>query len=103
MTGAAPVVKLAVLGPGRFALEGELVFRTVTALDRAARRAFKGVAEVEVDLAAVTRCDSAALALLLEWTGRARRDGTVLRFRSLPGALHAIAAISEVEGLLPRA
>lgn len=103
MTQAAPVAKLAELGAGRFALEGELVFRTVTALDRAARKAFKGLAEVEVDLAGVTRCDSAALALLLEWTGRARRDSAALRYRSLPASLLAIAAISEVEDLLPKA
>lgn len=103
MKPAAPVAKLAELGAGRFALEGELVFRTVTALDRAAHRAFKGAKELEVDLAGVTRCDSAALALLLEWAGRARRSGTVLRYRSLPAALLAIAAISEVEDLLPRA
>ena len=103
MTLAAPTGKLAELGSGRFALEGELVFRTVTALDRAARSAFKGLADVEVDLSGVTRCDSAALAMLLEWVGRARRGGGALRFRSLPASLLAIAAISEVEGLLPRA
>lgn len=103
MTTVAPAARLAELGAGRFALEGELVFRTVTALDRAARKAFAGVKDVEVDLAGVTRCDSAALALLLEWAGRARRSGSALRYRGLPDALLAIAAISEVEDLLPRA
>ena len=102
MTAATPAARLAELGAGRFALGGELVFRTVTALDRAARKAFARLDDVEVDLAGVTRCDSAALALLLEWAGRARRRGTALRYRSLPSALLAIAAISEVEDLLPR-
>ena len=100
---APDLARLAVLGDGRFALEGELLFRSVTKLDRAARKAFAEQAVVEVDLAGVTRCDSAALALLLEWAGRARRAGTTLRYRSLPAALLSIAAISEVEELLPRA
>ena len=99
----APAARLAALGEGRFAVEGELLFRSVTKLDRAARKAFAGNAALEVDLAGVTRCDSAALALLLEWAGRARRSGTTLRYRSLPSALLTIAAISEVEELLPRA
>ena len=79
------------------------MFRTVTPLDRAARKPFAKLKDVEVDLAGVTRCDSAALALLLEWAGRAQRSGSVLRYRNLPAALLAIAAISEVEDLLPRA
>jgi phospholipid transport system transporter-binding protein len=102
MTAAAGA-RLTELGDGRFAVEGELVFRTVTALDRAARKLFAAAAEVEVDLAGVTRCDSAALALLLEWAGRAKRGGKQLRYRSLPASLLSIAAISEVEELLPRA
>lgn len=103
MSKPAAAAKLSALGEGRFALEGELVFATVRALDRAARKAFDGAAQVEVDLAGVTRCDSAALALLLEWTGRAKRAGTGLRFRALPASLLSIAAISEVDELLPRA
>lgn len=103
MKTAAPTARLTEAGDGRYALEGELVFGTVTALDRRARKAFAKTKSLEVDLAGVTRCDSAALALLLEWAGRARRDGRELRYRSLPSALLAIAAISEVEGLLPRA
>ena len=99
----APTARFSALGEGRFAVEGELLFRTVTALDRVARKAFTGNSAVEVDLAGVTRCDSAALALLLEWAGRAQRGGTTLRYRSLPSALLTIAAISEVEELLPRA
>jgi phospholipid transport system transporter-binding protein len=100
---APDLARLAALGDGRYALEGELLFHSVTKLDRAARKAFVGQAVVEIDLAGVTRCDSAALALLLEWVGRAQRAGTTLRYRSLPAALLSIAAISEVEELLPRA
>lgn len=98
-----PTARLVELGAGRFALEGELVFRTVMPLDHAARKPFAKLKEVDVDLVGVTRCDSAALALLLEWAGRAQRGGSVLRYRNLPAALLAIAAISEVEDLLPRA
>ena len=103
MTTAAPTAKLTELGAGRYAVEGELVFGTVTPLDRIARKAFGRAKDVEIVLAGVTRCDSAALALLLEWAGRAHRNGGVLRYRSLPESVLAIAAISEVEDLLPRA
>jgi len=103
VSAAAPKATLTERAAGRYALEGELGFRTVTRLDREARRAFADQRELEVDLAGVTRCDSAALALLLEWVGRAHRAGVALRFRNLPSALLSIAAISEVEDLLPRA
>ncbi|MGH8563964.1 MAG: STAS domain-containing protein [Gammaproteobacteria bacterium] len=52
--------------------------------------------EVLVDLCDVTRMDSAGLALLVDWQGRARGRRTKLRFRNLPVG---IAAIAEVYGL----
>ena len=54
-------------------------------------------------MAGVTRCDSAAVALLLEWVRLAESRGARIAFRSLPRALEAIASISDVEDLLPRA
>ena len=58
---------------------------------------------IEIDLAGVTRCDSAAVALLLEWVRVAERRGARLAFRNLPASLAAIASISDVDQLLPRA
>lgn len=90
-------------GKARFQLAGELGFDTVARLLHAGERAFAPHPAVEVDMAGVTRCDSAAVALLLEWVRQAEARGARLAFRNLPGSIHAIASISDVEQLLPRA
>lgn len=90
-------------GDGRFALAGELGFGTVSRLLTAGAKAFAPHAAVEVDMAGVTRCDSAAVALLLEWVRLTTARGGRIAFRNLPPSIHAIASISDVEGLLPRA
>ena len=94
---------LADSGDGRFALTGELGYDTVTQLLATGEKAFAPYPKVVVDMAGVTRCDSAAVALLLEWVRVTRQRGATLAFRNLPGSLHAIASISDVEQLLPRA
>jgi len=47
-------------------------------------------------------CDSAGLAVLLDWLGAAKRRGRTLRYTHLPADLTALARISEVEDLLER-
>ena len=90
-------------GAGRFALAGELGFDTVTALLDQGARAFAPHAAVVVEMKGVTRCDSAAVALLLEWVRLTEARGATLAFRDLPASLAAIASISDVDDLLPRA
>lgn len=99
----APQPGLRDLGEGRFALAGELGFGTVTALLDEGARAFAAHPAVEVDLAAVTRCDSAGVALLLEWVRGVEGRRARIAFRNLPAGLLAIASISDVDELLPRA
>lgn len=103
--GAGAMVRsgLQALGEGRFALSGELGYGTVSALLAAGSRAFAPHAAVEVDLASVTRCDSAGVALLLEWVRGAGARGARIAFRNLPAGLLAIASISDADELLPRA
>lgn len=90
-------------GAGRFTLAGTLGFATVTRLLAAGQKAFKPHTAIEVEMAGVTRCDSAAVALLLEWVRVTEVRGATLAFRNLPASLIAIASISDVDGLLPRA
>jgi phospholipid transport system transporter-binding protein len=90
-------------GGGRFALAGALEFDTVTRLLEAGAKAFAPHPAVEVDMAGVTRCDSAAVALLLEWVRLTEARGARIAFRNLPRSVHAIASISDVEDLLPTA
>jgi phospholipid transport system transporter-binding protein len=88
--------------PGRIVVTGELTFATA----RDARQLGTLVLEssradrLVIDCAAVTRADSAGLAVLLDWLAWARRKSRVIELQNLPPSLVAIARISEVDGLL---
>ena len=87
---------------GRVVVTGELTFGTA----REARQVGILVLEssraerIVVDCAAVTRADSAGLAVLLDWLAWGRRRSRPLSLQNLPATLVAIARISEVDGLL---
>lgn len=88
---------------GVFRITGTLTIETVPALMRRACEALRDVqdgAEVEMDLGGVESCDSAAIALLLEWRREARRRNWTLKYSNLPEKLVNIARISDVDGLL---
>ena len=90
---------------GRVVVTGELTFGTA----REARQVGILVLEssraerIVVDCAAVTRADSAGLAVLLDWLAWGRRRSRPLSLQNLPASLVAIARISEVDGLLTAA
>jgi phospholipid transport system transporter-binding protein len=87
---------------GRIVVTGELTFATA----RDAREL--GVLVLEssraerlvIDCAAVSRADSAGLAVLLDWLAWGRRHSRPMALENLPPSLIAIARISEVDGLL---
>lgn len=87
---------------GRIVVTGELTFATA----RDARQLGMLVLEssraerLVIDCAAVSRADSAGLAVLLDWLAWARRTSRVIELQNLPQSLVAIARISEVDGLL---
>ena len=86
----------------RLAVSGPLTIATVAALkgEGAAR-----VAEADqvVDLSAAGPVDSAALALLLSWTRAARGAGRTLSIVGAPQALLSLAALYDVDAILPLA
>jgi phospholipid transport system transporter-binding protein len=88
--------------PGRIAVTGELTFATA----RDARQLgvlVLGSSQANplvVDLAAVSRADSAGLAVLLDWLAWGRRSSRRVTLENPPASLLAIARISEVDGLL---
>jgi phospholipid transport system transporter-binding protein len=92
--------ELVELGEGRFGVSGVLDFATVGGLLSQGLAAFGGNPRVELDLQGVTRSNSAALALLLEWLDLGRSQGFELHFVNLPESLLAIARMSNVEDLL---
>ena len=88
-------------GSGRYSLAGAVVLGTVAQLREHGLRAFGGCAgALEVDLRAVERADSGALALLVDWLSWARAAGRGMKFTALPAALLALARLSDVEDLL---
>jgi phospholipid transport system transporter-binding protein len=90
------------LGEGRFELSGEMTFETAERILLASEEPFEQHTRIEVDLAGVTKADSAGLALLLEWITWANHTVREIRFLSMPERILAIARTTEVEQLLKR-
>ena len=84
--------------PEAWRLEGELSFATIPALLADIEQ--RGELPRELDLAGVTRSDSAGLALLVELAGRASRHDHALRLSNFPAQLVSLAEISGVRELL---
>ena len=88
--------------PGRVTVTGELTFASA----REARQSGVQVLDssraerIVIDCAAVTRADSAGLAVLLDWLAWGRRKSRPVTLENLPESLLAIARISEVDALL---
>ena len=90
------------LGEGHFALNGEMTFETAERILMTSEEPFEQHTRIEVDLAGITRSDSAGLALLLEWITWANHTVREIRFLSMPERILAIARTTEVEQLLKR-
>jgi phospholipid transport system transporter-binding protein len=88
---------------GGYRLFGELVFDTVSGVLRSSERLFEGADELVIDLADVSRADSAGLALLMEWVKRADLKKKSIKYNNMPEKLLNIARVSTVEDLLPLA
>lgn len=83
-------------------VEGEMNFMTVPALLQAMHNLFPASSsEAHIDLAGVTRGDSAGLALLVEWLRLAQARDIRLQFHNFPSQLRDIARISDLLPLLP--
>jgi phospholipid transport system transporter-binding protein len=59
--------------------------------------------DVEFDLSGVSRCDSSAVAVLLEWRRAAQQRGVALKVSGLPPGLVSLAQVYGVMDLLPGA
>jgi len=93
----------------RFEKDGETVYRiigemnmsTVPQLLHGMSQVFSVNGETRViDLAEVSRSDSAGLALLLEWQRLAQEQDIQLSFRNVPEQMQAIIQISGLEELI---
>lgn len=83
------------------------VFKPVGPLimDSAAEHVAKGRdmakgGDLVVDLSGITECDSAALALMLDWMRACTAQGGKVSFRSIPPGLVSLAQVYGVDDLL---
>jgi phospholipid transport system transporter-binding protein len=83
----------------RYLIDGPITFDNVAALI-AEEAAFDGD-PVIVDLSRVTRADSSALSLLLEWTRRLGGGGRRIAFANFSRSLRSLAELYDVVDLIP--
>ena len=88
--------------PGHYTVKGELTFATVPRLWLASRaEVLQASGSLTIDLSGVSRADSAALSLLVEWVRLCTARGLSLSFRHLPEHLETMARTYNLEPLLP--
>jgi phospholipid transport system transporter-binding protein len=101
LAAVPPALDFEDLGGGRFKLAGHLGFDTAHYALSHSHGLFADHKRIQLDLSGIGSTDSAGLALLVEWTGWARREKRKLTFTHVPAQALALAKISEVDGLLP--
>ena len=94
--------KIIASGAGCYAVGGELDMASVPQLWRDSSKFFNTTESALVfDLKAVTRSDSAGLALLIEWVSMASKKNITIRFRNLPAQMWEIAKVSDLTEVIP--
>lgn len=87
---------------GVYILRGELGFATVTPLLQSSSAMFsQGGEDIIVDLAEVSRADSAGLSLLIQWWRQALEQQRSIAYMHLPAQMMAMARLGGVDELLP--
>lgn len=86
---------------GHVDVSGELTFTTVSDLCVSAPELFASIEVLEIDLAEVTRSDSAGLALLIDWMRSAKQMNKNIVFHNIPTQMLAMAHASGLDELLP--
>lgn len=85
---------------GRVEIAGDLTFDTVATLRERGVEVLKVDGDVTLDLNAVTRADSAGLALMVEWLKQAKRRDASLHVVNMPDQMLAIARMSKLDEIL---
>lgn len=83
-------------GDGHYSITGELGFDTVPVLYPGP---FTGESGIQLDLAGVSRADSAGLALLVQWAQDARQRDAKIDFCNIPDQLAAMIKVAELQSV----
>jgi len=81
-------------------LNGELTYTTVNRVLTESVTLFESIPSLKIDLSAVTKSDSAGVALLVSWLRSAKQAGKQLVFSNIPEQMLIIADISGLDELL---
>ncbi len=92
--------RIATAEDGRLAISGDLTFETVSTLRERGVELLGREGDVTLDLNAVTRADSAGLALMIEWLKQAKRRDATLQVVNMPEQMLAIARMSKLDEVL---
>lgn len=87
-------------GVPRCVIEGVLDFTTASSALEKVSVFIPEHAALDIDLAGVTRANSAALALMIEWLATARRANSEVTFHHIPDGLRQLAVVCQVDGLI---
>jgi phospholipid transport system transporter-binding protein len=87
--------------PGHLKLSGSISFQTSPDLLRRSSGYFSGVNTLEISMASVSRVDSSAVALMVEWYRQAKVEGVNMTFIELPEALLDLLRVFNLESRLP--
>jgi phospholipid transport system transporter-binding protein len=82
-------------------IAGELSFSTANAVLADAQQVFDNASKLDIDLSAVTRSDSAGVALLVDWMRNAKQNSKKIVFHNVPAQMLAIASASGLDEALP--
>lgn len=95
-----PNIEWRVQENGYYCLSGALERDTVPAFWQQRQTWMPKDAQVTLDLAALTRVDSAGMVMLLHVYQQLRQQGTALRFLNVPEQLLTLLRLSHVESML---
>jgi phospholipid transport system transporter-binding protein len=99
-TSARPCAMQTVIERDVIKLSDALVHSTITAIDASGRNRITQAGDaVRVDLSAVTRVDSSALALLMGWQRHARRQNKCLSLVAVPANLASMMQLTGADAL----
>ncbi|KPJ93823.1 MAG: hypothetical protein AMJ53_06475 [Gammaproteobacteria bacterium SG8_11] len=97
--------KIEVNEDGSIAIIGELDHQSIPALLKKSSGIFfsdhnRNSDDLNIDLKAVSRSDSAGVALLIEWMRQAKKNHKTIRFDNIPEQMRELAEVSGVDKLL---
>jgi phospholipid transport system transporter-binding protein len=96
-------VRLTQIAPNTLQIVGALNFNTVVEVQKQSVAWLKVKPIDTIDLAAVTHCNSAGLALLLEWLRLAKQAQRQLIYRNIPTAILSAAEVYGIKDVLQNA